>query len=186
MWMRWVVVRLVALLLAFPILAQESASAAQGDAAVYVVAFRTPAHVRYSKPEVFHGFATDLWDFLKLKGVAVKMDPERGTIETESPMSVDSMLNIARQVGATSLLFVTIDRPMTKWIKVTVQSYDRGGKLLWREEASDAGSMTGSGGYKKTLERLEAGLAKRLGGPGLPVTPEVSPSAKATEEATKP
>jgi len=137
--------------------------------AVYVVVFRTPAHVRNSKPEVFHGFAQDLWSFLKEKDVPLKVDPERGTIESESPMSVESMLNIAKQVGASTLLFVTVDRPMTKWIKVTVKSYGLDGQLQWSEEASDAGSMTGKGGYKKTLERIETGLSKRLGGPGLPV-----------------
>ena len=147
--------------------------------AVYVVVFRTPAHVRSSKPEVFHGFATDLSAFLKEKNVPVKVDPERGTIESESPMSTESMLNIARQVGANSLLFVTVDRPVTKWLKVIVKSYDLDGKVLWSEEASDGGSMTGKGGYKKTLERIEADLMKRLGTTGLPINSDPGNASKA-------
>ncbi len=173
--------------LAATLSAQQESHPPTPQPSVYLVVFRTPAHVRYSKPEVFHGFATDLKAFLQEKNVPIKVDPERGTIETESPMSVGSMLNIARQVRATSLLFVTVDRPFTKWIKVTLQSYDLDGKLLWTEEASDAGSLTGKGGYKKSLERIEKDLEKRLGGPGLPVAnsaggePKPAPKDKEVE-----
>ena len=149
-----------------------SAMAAEKKPGVYIVVYRTPAHVKYSKPEVFHGFAQDLWTHLKSKDVPLIVDPERGTIESESQMSVQSMLNIARQLNATSLLFVTVDRPFTKWIKVTVQSYSLDGKLLWSEDASDTGSMSGKGGYRKTLERIQAGLEKRLNTEGLPVVKE--------------
>lgn len=152
--------------------------------AVYVVVYRTPAHVRSSKPEVFHGFASDLAAFLKEKNVPVKVDPERGTIENESPMSVSSMLNIARQLGANSLLFVTVDRPLTKWIKVIVQAYDLDGKLLWAEDASDAGSMSGKGGYKKTFERIQTDLTKRLGTPGLPVIADLPSTPKPAADET--
>lgn len=168
--------------LTLPVLSQQNSAAAKAEPSVYMVVFRTPAHVRNSKPEVFHGFATDLWNFLKDAGVPLKVDPERGTIESESPMSVESMLNITRQVGASSLLFVTVDRPFTKWIKVTLQAYDLDGKLLWKEEASDAGSMTGKGGYKKTLERIEKSLTPRLGGPGLPARAPAPSAPKPAEE----
>jgi hypothetical protein len=148
-----------------------------------MVVFRTAAHVRNSKPEVFHGFASDLLSFLKQKDVPITVDPDRGTIETESSMSVESMLNIARQTGANSLLFVTVDRPFTKWIKVTVQSYDSSGKLLWEEESSDGSSMTGKGGYQKTLIRIESSLSKRLRTPGLPVSTKATLEQKPAEGA---
>jgi hypothetical protein len=162
----------LSVVLVIALLSTFTAKAAETKPGVYIVVFRTPAHVRVSKPEVFHGFAQDLWTYLKAKNVPLIVDPERGTIETESQMSVESMLNIAKQLHATSLLFVTVDRPFTKWIKVTVQSYSLDGKLLWSEDASDAGSMTGKGGYKKTLDRIEADLDKRLDTAGLPVVKE--------------
>lgn len=168
------------------ILPAQPAPPPPAQRSVYVVVYRTPAHVRSSKPEVFHGFATDLAAFLKEKNVPVKVDPERGTIESESAMSVSSMLNIARQVGADSLLFVSVDRPVTKWIKVVVQAYDLDGKLLWTEDASDAGSFSGKGGYKKTLERIQTDLTKRIGTPGLPVTTGSTGASKpAADEATQ-
>ena len=61
---------------------------------------------------------------------------------------------------------------MTKWIKVTVCAYSLDEKLLWSEDASDAGSLTGKGGYSKTLKRIQDDLAKRLGREGLPVVKE--------------
>jgi hypothetical protein len=166
--------------------AQDKPASQSSEPAVYIVVFRTPAHVRSSKPEVFHGFAQDLWSFLKEKNVPLKIDPERGTIESESAMSVESMLNITKQVGASSLLFVTVDRPLTKWIKVTLRSYGLDGQILWSEEASDGGSMSGKSGYKKTLERIETGLSKRLGGPGLPIKVQEPSIPKSMEGALKP
>jgi len=165
---------------------QDTSAKTPSEPAVYMVVFRTPAHVRHSSPQVFHGFTHDLWSYLREKNVPLKVDPERGTIETESEMSVGSMLNIAKQAGATSLLFVTVDRPFSKWIKVTVQSYDLDGKLMWSEQASDAGSMTGKGGYKKTLERLQTSLARRLGGPGLPVRAGEMSTPAPSEGVVKP
>lgn len=186
MCMHKIVPYVLLLALTLPLQPQQEPASSASEPSVYMVVFRTPAHVRLSKPEVFHGFATDLWNFLKAKNVPLKADPERGTIETESPMSVESMLNIARQVGATSLLFVTVDRPTTKWIKVTLQSYDLGGKLLWSEEASDAWSMSGKGGYKKSLERIEMRLTKRLGGPGLPISVQGASAPEPAQETAKP
>ena len=148
------------------------AQAADTKAGVYLVVYRTPAHVRYSKQEVFHGFSQDLWVWLRGKNVPIVIDPERGAIESESEMSVASMLNLARQLNATSLLFITVDRPLTKWIKVIVQAYSLDGKLLWSEDAADSGSLTGKGGYEKTLKQIEEDLGKRLGKDGLPVVKE--------------
>jgi hypothetical protein len=171
---RQVFVMAACLLLAGGSAARAQAQAAATRPGVYVVVYRTPAHVRYSKQEVFHGFAQDLWAWLRGKNVPIVIDPERGAIESESEMSVASMLNIARQLGATSLLFITVDRPITKWIKVTVRAYSLDGKLLWSEDASDSGSMTGKGGYEKTLKRIEAALEPRLGQEGLPVAREAA------------
>jgi hypothetical protein len=175
-------VSLLLFLLASVLPSQEKPASTPVQAGVYMVAYRTPMHVRNSKPEVFHGLASDLLAYLKEKNVSIKADPERGSIETESPMSISSMLNITRQLDACCLLFVTVDRPMTKWIKVTVQSYNLDEKLLWSEEASDGGGVSGKRGYEKTFEKLKAALALRLGGPGLPVTvPAVSSPESSTE-----
>lgn len=138
---------------------------------VYVITFRSPAHVRSSSPEVFHSAAADVRKLLTDRNVLLVEDKERGFIENESQMSVESMTMLAREAGAGSLLFVTVDRPTTKWIKLVFKAYDLDGKQLW-EETIDSGmsGMSGASGYKKCFEKLNKKLPERIGGPGLPVS----------------
>lgn len=156
--------------IAFP---QEDAPdrAAPDLKGVYVVTYRAPGHVIKSTPDVFHSAAADVRKALTAGGVVLVEDKERGFIENESKMSLESMTKLAREAGAEFLLFVTVDRPTTKWIKLTLQSYDLNAKLLW-EEPVDSGmsGMSGASGYKKCFENLDKKLPKRIGGPGLPVS----------------
>jgi hypothetical protein len=152
--------------------AQESMtdSAVPAPKGVYVIAFRTPAHVRSSSPEVFHSAAADIRKILTDKGVPLVQDKERGFIENESLMSIESMTLLAKESGAGFLLLITIDRPTSKWIKLIMRAYDIDGNQLW-EESIDSGmsAMSGSSGYKKCFEKLNKVLPKRIGGPGLPI-----------------
>jgi len=154
------------------VFAQQKAvdTATAGVKGVYLILFRTPAHVRSSSPEVFHTAAADVRKVLTDGKVPIVEDKERGSIENESQMSVNSMTKLASEAGAGSLLFVTVDRPTSKWIKLVLQAYDLDGKLLW-EEAVDSGmsAMSGGAGYKKCFEKLKKQLSARIGGPGLPV-----------------
>jgi hypothetical protein len=100
---------------------------------VYYVAYRTPAHVSRSTPDVFHQVTKETLELLKQNGVNVVADPERGTIETSDLFSLDSLLSLTKNAGATSLLYLTVDRPAMSWLKATFQCYDASGKLLWEE-----------------------------------------------------
>jgi hypothetical protein len=135
----------------------------------YYVAYRTPAHVSRSTPEVFHEIANETLDLLKKNDVNVVADPERGTIETSESFSLESLLSLTGTAGATSLLYVTVDRPATSWLKVTLQCYDLSGKLLWEEHASASGGLSGKGAPSKTIESLGKKLLLRIGQPGLPM-----------------
>src|SRR6266567_2111012 len=57
----------------------------------YYLAYRTPAHVSRSTPELFHEVANETLDLLKNNDVNVVADPERGTIETSELFSLDSL-----------------------------------------------------------------------------------------------
>jgi len=165
---------ILVMLLAVPFVLAEEKAVDGTDASakgVYVVAFRTPAHVRTSSPEVFHTAAADVRKLLTDAKVWIAEDKERGFIENESQMSVASMTKLALEAGAGSLLFITVDRPTSKWIKLVLQAYDLDAKLLW-EEIVDSGmsAMSGASGYKKCFEKLKKKLPARIGGPGLPVS----------------
>jgi hypothetical protein len=148
-------------------------SAVPAPKGVYVIAFRTPAHVRSSSPEVFHSAAADIRKILAEKGVPLVQDKERGFIENESQMSVENMTLLAKESGAGSLLFITVDRPTSKWIKLILRVYLVDGNQLW-EENIDSGmsAMSGASGYKKCFEKLNKVLPKHIGSAGLPAAAE--------------
>jgi hypothetical protein len=135
---------------------------------VYYIAYRTPAHVSRSSPDVFHDVANEMLDFLKKSDVNIVADPERGTIETNELFSLDSLLSLTKNAGATSLLYLTVDRPAASWLKLTFQCYDLSGKILWEEHASAMGGFSGKGAPAKTMENLRKKLSRRIGQPGLP------------------
>ena len=136
--------------------------------AVYVVAYRAPNHIKLSRPEIFHGFANDLTSYLKSRDVHILEDPERGMLQIDQLMSVESLLNLTKNAGAKYLLLATVERPVTKWMKVTVQAYDLSGMLLWSEEATSGGGVTGKGASEKILKSLQKKLDSRIDKPGLP------------------
>jgi hypothetical protein len=177
------------LTLAAALRAQSPTEPAGQGAGSYFFAYRAPRHIKYSKPEVFHEVADGLLDFLKSKQVLLVSDPERGNIQTSEQFSVGSLLNLARQAGASHLICLTVDRPLTAWVKITLQCYDLTGKLLWDEKASEGGGLSGKGGVRSALEKIEKAITARLGQPGLPlvqarVTP--APDKPAAEPKANP
>ena len=158
-----------------PVLAAQSPNGRKPDG-VYYVAYRTPAHVSRSSPEVFHEVANGMLDFLKKNDVNIVADPERGTIQTSELFSTDSLLNLTRSAGANYLLYVTVDRPAASWLKVTFQCYDLSGKALWEEHASSGSGFSGKAAPSKTMESLKKKLLPRIGQPGLPKLQKPIPS----------
>jgi hypothetical protein len=153
---------------------------------VYFVAYRTQAHIKYSTPDVFHKFADDLIAYLKSQNVIIIEDPERGILQTDESFSTESLLNLTKNAGATFLVLATIDRPASKWIKVTVQAYDLTGALLWSEEASSGGGLTGGGAPGKVMKSLSKKLDPHIGGPGLPKRAAAAPAEKPATPPEKP
>ncbi len=135
--------------------------------AVYFAAYRTPAHVRYSKPDVFHEVVAGVIKYLESRHVAIVQDPVRKRIETADLIPIPTLVNIARDAGASSLLLLTVDRPKTKWVKVIAEAYDLSGNLLWKEAVDEGGGLSGKGGVAKALAKLQKRLEPRLGRPGL-------------------
>lgn len=147
-----------------------------GQPTVFVFLQRASSHVKYSKPEVFHDVLDDMMRYLKEKNVAMAIDQFGNRTHSEDEMPLATVQGIARDSGATYLLYAMVERPVTKWIKVTVRCYDMAGQRLWQEEAASGGGLSGGHGLEVTLERLHLQLDKRIGQTGLPVTTEATPS----------
>jgi hypothetical protein len=158
---------------------QESRSqpAPAPQAKVFVFVQRTDAHAKYSKSEVFHDAMNDFLAFLKEENVAVAVDEFGGRNFAESATPLDTVFKIARESDATSVLYLVIDRPMSKWIKMTAQCFDMNQKQLWKEEASNSSSMSGGAALKSTEKRLRERLEPRVGKEGLPVLPSTQPAS---------
>lgn len=154
----WIIAVLVALI------APETRAADQSDAKkVFLFVQRTERHAKYSKPEVFHEALDDIKSYLKSKNVAIAEDEFGGRDHAEGAMPLETVFKIAAEAGASGLLYVVVDRPLTKWIKVEVTSYDADGKKLWQEEASNGAAMTGGGGFSATAKKLHEKLDKHVG-----------------------
>lgn len=152
------------------------------NSGTYLLAYRTPAHQKYSTLDVFDDAVTQLNEYFKSRKVVFLSDPERGIVSTDKPMSNEGMLALARNAGANILLLVTVDRPKSQWIKITVQAMDLDGKVLWQDSASDMWGMTGKSGLKRTLTNLEAKLDPRIGGLGLPLASDEKTTVAAKAE----
>jgi hypothetical protein len=186
---RLVMLLAVILFAAFFSLAQEQStatvaappatlSATAGQAKVFVFVQRSARHVKYSHSEDFHNAMNDLLDYLKSKNVAIAVDEFGGRNSAEASTPMETVMNIARDAKASGLLYVEVDRPLSKWIKITVQCMDLGGKQLWQEEASSGGGLSGAHGLEVTTKKLHAALDKHLGQQGLPILVAQEPAAQ--------
>jgi len=135
----------------------------------FVFVQRTKGHINYSKSEVFYSVVDDVYSYLAAKDVALAKDEFGGRTHAEDEVPISTVLHIARDANATYVLYLIVDRPITKWIKVTVRCYDLSGKQLWEESAADSGGLTGIHRRHVILDRLHQRLDKRLGQPGLPL-----------------
>lgn len=158
--------------------AREVPAASTEQTKVFVFVQRTDRHAKYSSPDVFHSALKDLMDYLKGKNVAIAVDEFGGRNSAEGATPMETVFNIARDAKASSVLYVVVDRPKTKWIKMTVQCFDVSGKQLWQEEASSGGGLSGAHGFKVTMKKLYAHLDKRIGQEGLPILAAPEPAAQ--------
>ncbi len=150
----------------------ESNSAENGAGqagGVLFVAQRTSAHVQYSSRDVFQAIVDDLLLFLKSNRVPLANDAANQPFLTEDAVSVYSLTAIAKNVGATNLLLVLVDRPISKWAKISVMCYEPDDGLLWEEKSQAGGGVTSKGQIEKALRQLEKQLLVRINGSQLPV-----------------
>lgn len=107
------------------------------------------------KPQTITDIMNDTSAYLTAKGVAV------GTTDESNYMFT-----------------LVVDRPMTKWVEITVQARDKAGNLLWSEKASGGGhGFSGTNGMLKALEKVHQAIDAKLGAEnGLPL---LSPAAAA-------
>ena len=121
--------------------------------------------MKLSTPEVFQQVVSEIKGYVSANGVEALIEGNAASSEAELPLS--AVQEMAYHSGAAYLLYVVVDLPMTKWLKVTVQCYDTAGRRIWREHAAEGGGLSGGKAARDTLHKLREQLNRRLGQPGL-------------------
>ena len=136
---------------------------------VYVFIQRSQRHIKYSDADVFDGALKDITDYLKAKNVAVASETPGTLSHSEFATPMDKVVAAAKYAKADTVLYVEVDRPISKWIEFKVQCLDTTGKELWNAKTGSGGGLTGGHGLKVGLEHLHAELDKRVGQQGIPL-----------------
>jgi S1-C subfamily serine protease len=136
---------------------------------VLAVGYRTPAHTQRSSSEVFQQVIDSLLLYLRAAGVALMNDRPIGQVA--QPPSIFNLVGSVERAGGSAVIVITVDRPMTKWIKVDIDAYDTAGKKLWTESEAEGGGMTSGGKIDSALDKLKLKLATHIGSAALPLHP---------------
>jgi hypothetical protein len=127
------------------------------------VAWRTDNHRAYSTSEVFHGIVDELLLFLKENRLKLANDYLGSSLEFEHKISTYETMALAKKFGASYILVLIVDRPVSKWVKLQLQCLSSEGKLLWEEEANGSTwGFSGANGVKVAMKKLKSGIANRL------------------------
>lgn len=130
---------------------------------VFFAALRTQNHIARSDSNKFNEAVDGIEQFLTSNKVVLREDPLRGKFRLESTMSKENLIHVAEDAGASHILQLTVDRPATSWIELTMQCFDLQGKQLWEERGSGANQFSSSGHVQKAVKKLTSRLAPKLG-----------------------
>lgn len=132
---------------------------------VFVFVQKTSGAANFGSRQLFEHVVNDLQAYLKANKIASVIRTEDFSSGVALPLS--AVQEMARNANATYLLYVVVDRPVTKWLKLTVECYNASGQPIWAEEASAQKEFSRGKGERDTLEHLHKKLDARIGQPGL-------------------
>src|SRR5215470_4958929 len=156
----------VALLVLIPAaIAPAQTNAISSSPTTFVFIQKTDGVARFGSPRLFPRVVSDLQEYLNAHEIATIVRTDDLSSGTEMP--INAVEEMARNSPANHLLYEVVDRPIMKWLKVTVACYDASGRQLWTEESSATKELLRHNGEQDALKRLHQRLDQRLGQPGL-------------------
>ena len=140
--------------------AQPDGKASTG---IIVYVFRTFNHIQYSSESVFQSVVDEIMLFLKSEKVPM-VNNRVGRIFSSSGRSYSAyeLISLSEKAGAEGVLYVTVDRPMSAWLKITARYYDVSGRVLWQEDAQKKSGITSSGSIQSVCQNLETKIRPHL------------------------
>ena len=151
---------------------------AQSPQTTFVYFQRTNHHVKLSTPDIFDQVVTEFREYLSTNRVAAMTENNVVSLGTALPLF--AVQDMAHDSGSAYLLYVTVDRPLSKWLKVTVRCYDSSRHVIWQEEASAGSGFSSRNVASEAMQELREKLHPRLGQPGLPQSAPGQQTALAT------
>jgi hypothetical protein len=121
----------------------------------------------------------ELMNFLAAQGVAVANEPSSFKPVTGDYVSLNYLLDFIKSSGADGLLYLTVEHGYSNIHRMTLQCFDKDGKLLWKEKTSSTWSWAASedGAARAALAKMEDALKRHIGQLGLPIKKnEAAPS----------
>jgi len=132
---------------------------------VFVFIQKTSGAANFGSQHLFEHVVNDVREYLKSNKIASVIRTDDFSSGVALPVS--AVQEMARNANATYLLYVVVDRPVMKWLKLTVACYHASGQPIWAEEASATKEFSRGKGERDTLEHLHKKLDARIGQPGL-------------------
>ncbi len=137
---------------------------------ILVAAVRTERHHSYSSESVFQEIVDDMLFHLRSKKLMLANDALSHTPQYQNAISKYDLLNQAKQAGASHALLLTVDRPVSLWVKLSLECFSVDGSSLWIEQAQGGSWLsTGRSAVRAALERLKVQVNRRLVSSSLPV-----------------
>ncbi len=143
-------------------LSEQPHVAAAKSGGILVFSYRTPYHVQYSSESVFDTVTDGIMLFLKSEGVPMVNDRVGRVLASATPASMYELISAGEKARAQGVLYITVDRPVVAWLKVTARFYDLTGHLLWQEEAEKKSGITSGGSIEKVCHSLETKMRPHL------------------------
>jgi hypothetical protein len=130
-----------------------------------LIAVRTRDHMKRSPGGNKFDRAVDGVEvYLRDHHVVLVEDPLRKKVRIEGEATRDTLARIARDAGATNVLELVVNRPMTSWMELTARCWTVAGQSMWEERAAASNQLTSHGHVEKAIQNLTKKLESRLGG----------------------
>jgi hypothetical protein len=113
---------------------------------------------RDSKEQAVQQIVDEMQESLRSKGVLFASDPLRKSHHSPELLSIHSLLNMAKDIEASHLLYLSI------WPRATLQCFDLSGRMVWEEVAKGARAAgLPEHNVRVMMKRLRAQLEPRIG-----------------------
>jgi hypothetical protein len=129
-----------------------------------LIAVRSRDHMSRSSVDKFDQAVDGVEAYLEKQHIALLRDPLRGQVRIEGEANRETITRIAKDAGASQVLELVVNRPMSSWMELTLRCTKTSGELLWEVRSAASNQLTSKDHVRKALENLAKKLDTKLNG----------------------